>query len=117
MDERCFSGIAASTAGQFGRTAGNRTKAALGRRFQAMKTRPISHKRAAHSRLTGRAFVYLAATFAALGGLLFGYDTGVISGAELFLRKDFPLTTFELEVIVSGVLLGAATGALAGGHF
>src|SRR5690242_8981812 len=61
-------------------------------------------------------FVYLAAMFAALGGLLFGYDTGVISGAELFLRKDFTLTTFALEVIVSGVLAGAAAGAMAGGR-
>jgi sugar porter (SP) family MFS transporter len=64
----------------------------------------------------GRSFVYLAAAFAALGGLLFGYDTGVISGAELFLRKDFTLSTFALEVIVSGVLAGAAAGALAGGR-
>ena len=55
-----------------------------------------------------RAFVYVAAAFAALGGLLFGYDTGVISGAELFLQKDFTLSTFALEVIVSGVLAGAA---------
>src|ERR1700730_16680073 len=63
-----------------------------------------------------RAFVYVAAVFAALGGLLFGYDTGVISGAELFFRKDFTLTTFALEVIVSGVLAGAAVGALGGGR-
>jgi SP family galactose:H+ symporter-like MFS transporter len=63
-----------------------------------------------------RSFVYLAAAFAALGGLLFGYDTGVISGAELFIRKDFMLSTFALEVIVSGVLAGAAAGALAGGR-
>src|SRR5580704_18959570 len=63
-----------------------------------------------------RAFVYLAASFAGLGGLLFGYDTGVISGAELFLKKDFTLSTFALEVIVSGVLAGAAVGALLGGH-
>ncbi len=63
-----------------------------------------------------RRFVYLAAIFAALGGLLFGYDTGVISGAELFIRNDFTLSTFELEVIVSGVLAGAAVGALGGGR-
>src|ERR1700684_594690 len=62
------------------------------------------------------AFVYIAAAFAALGGLLFGYDTGVISGAELFFKNDFTLSTFALEVIVSGVLAGAATGALAGGR-
>ncbi|HSV23441.1 MAG TPA: sugar porter family MFS transporter [Xanthobacteraceae bacterium] len=69
-----------------------------------------------HSQSTGRAFVYIAATFAALGGLLFGYDTGVISGAELFLKNDFTLSTFALEVIVSGVLAGAAVGALLGGR-
>ena len=63
-----------------------------------------------------RAFIYIAAIFAALGGLLFGYDTGVISGAELFLKNDFTLTTFALEVIVSGVLAGAAAGALLGGR-
>jgi sugar porter (SP) family MFS transporter len=68
------------------------------------------------SQPTGRAFVYIAAAIAALGGLLFGYDTGVISGAELFLKNDFTLSTFDLEVIVSGVLAGAAVGALLGGR-
>jgi len=68
------------------------------------------------SQSANRSFVFLAAAFAALGGLLFGYDTGVISGAELFIRKDFTLTTFALEVIVSGVLAGAAVGALGGGR-
>jgi sugar porter (SP) family MFS transporter len=47
---------------------------------------------------------------------LFGYDTGVISGAELFLKKDFVLSTFALELIVSGVLAGAAVGSLVGGR-
>src|ERR1700738_2254088 len=65
---------------------------------------------------SGQAVVYFAAAFAALGGLLFGYDTGVISGAELFLTNDFTLSTFALEVIVSGVLAGAAVGALLGGR-
>ena len=60
--------------------------------------------------------VYLAAISAALGGLLFGYDTGVISGAELFFSKEFGLSTFALEIIVSGVLAGAAIGALVGGR-
>jgi sugar porter (SP) family MFS transporter len=63
-----------------------------------------------------KAIVYLAAASAALGGLLFGYDTGVISGAELFFRNEFSLSTFALEIIVSGVLAGAAIGALIGGR-
>jgi len=63
-----------------------------------------------------RSFVHVVAGIAALGGLLFGYDTGVISGAELFFRHEFALSTFALEVIVSGVLAGATVGALAGGR-
>ncbi len=63
-----------------------------------------------------RNFAFVAAGFAAIGGLLFGYDTGVISGAELFLKDQFVLSTFALELIVSGVLVGAATGALVGGR-
>jgi SP family galactose:H+ symporter-like MFS transporter len=68
------------------------------------------------ARAKGRRFVYVAAAFAGLGGLLFGYDTGVISGAELFFKNDFSLSVFALEIIVSGVLAGAAIGALAGGR-
>jgi sugar porter (SP) family MFS transporter len=48
--------------------------------------------------------------------LLFGYDTGVISGALLFIREDFaPLSDLLQGVIVSFLLVGAVTGALAGG--
>jgi MFS transporter, SP family, galactose:H+ symporter len=68
------------------------------------------------SQPSGGAFVYISAAIAALGGLLFGYDTGVISGAELFLKNDFTLSIVALEVIVSGVLAGAAVGALLGGR-
>lgn len=81
-----------------------------------MSTAKIPQTIAVHSDVQGSKFVYIAAAFAALGGLLFGYDTGVISGAELFFKNDFTLSTFALEVIVSGVLAGAATGALAGGR-
>src|SRR5579863_9698728 len=81
-----------------------------------MSTAKIPQTIAVHSEVRGSKFVYLAAAIAALGGLLFGYDTGVISGAELFFKNDFTLSTFALEVIVSGVLAGAAAGALAGGR-
>jgi hypothetical protein len=50
------------------------------------------------SKQGSRAFVYLAAVFAALGRLLFGYDTREISGAELFFRNEFTLSTFEEEI-------------------
>jgi sugar porter (SP) family MFS transporter len=66
--------------------------------------------------MSNRGFVYTAAGFAALGGLLFGYDTGIISGAALFLKNDFSISTFALELIVSGVLAGAAVGSLTGGR-
>ncbi len=67
---------------------------------------------------TGRrdGFVYLAAGFAALGGLLFGYDTGVISGALIFIRQEFALSAIGQELAVSIVLAGATIGALSGGR-
>jgi SP family galactose:H+ symporter-like MFS transporter len=59
--------------------------------------------------------IYLAAAISALGGLLFGYDTGVISGAILFIRKDFALSPTAVEFVVSCVLVGAVVGAIMGG--
>jgi len=58
-----------------------------------------------------RRFVYIMASIAALGGLLFGFDTGVISGAFLFIRQDFNLNAFTEGFIVSSMLLGAMVGA------
>lgn len=60
-------------------------------------------------------FVYAAVAIAALGGLLFGYDTGVISGALLFLSDEFHLSSTMEEIVVSAVLVGAVLGAAAGG--
>src|SRR5580658_11009560 len=81
-----------------------------------MNTQASAPGASAPTNLASRRFVYLAAAFAGLGGLLFGYDTGVISGAELFFKNDFSLSVFALEVIVSCVLAGAAVGALVGGR-
>ncbi|MBN2478657.1 MAG: sugar porter family MFS transporter [Parachlamydiales bacterium] len=63
------------------------------------------------------AFTLFVAIIAALGGLLFGYNTSVISGAILFLTKDFNLTVFQQEMVVSIILIGALVGAYVGGLF
>ena len=54
--------------------------------------------------------------FGALGGLLFGYDTGVISGALLFIPNDFKLSPFLQGAIVAGLLLGAMIGSAVAGR-
>jgi sugar porter (SP) family MFS transporter len=64
-----------------------------------------------------RPFVLLVASVAALGGLLFGYDTGVISGAILFITKDFALPTKLQEFTISVVLIGCMAGAISAGWF
>ncbi|MFA5085741.1 MAG: MFS transporter, partial [Candidatus Omnitrophota bacterium] len=56
-------------------------------------------------------FVFMTAGIAALAGLLFGYDTGVISGAILFIKDQFKLTSSVVETVVSAVLVGAVIGA------
>jgi sugar porter (SP) family MFS transporter len=60
-------------------------------------------------------FVYVAAAIAAINGALFGYDTGIISGALLYIKQDFALSNFLQELVVSGVLVGAVLGAAVGG--
>ncbi|HBJ9566786.1 sugar porter family MFS transporter [Staphylococcus pseudintermedius] len=47
----------------------------------------------------------------ALGGLLYGYDMGVISGALLYLKDDIPLNAYTEGLVVSSMLVGAIIGA------
>jgi len=60
--------------------------------------------------------IYLVSFIAALAGLLFGFDTGIISGALLFIEQDFTLDTAAKELIVSSVLIGAMIGSLSSGR-
>ncbi|HZY96975.1 MAG TPA: sugar porter family MFS transporter [Candidatus Cybelea sp.] len=62
-----------------------------------------------------RAYVLLVASVAALGGLLFGYDTGVISGAVLFITKDFALPMRLQAFTISVVLIGCIAGSAVAG--
>jgi SP family galactose:H+ symporter-like MFS transporter len=68
-----------------------------------------------HSTEGNPRIVYVVAALSALGGMLFGYDTGVISGAILFIRQDFALSEFTVGLVVSAVLIGAVIGAAIGG--
>jgi len=64
-----------------------------------------------------RRFVQIVAGTAALAGLLFGFDTGVISGAILFIKGAFGLTPLAEEVLVSAALVGAVCGSTLSGRF
>ena len=62
-------------------------------------------------------FLTKLTVIATLGGLLFGYDTGVISGALLYMKDDLHLSSFAEATVVSSLLFpGAALGALFGGR-
>jgi sugar porter (SP) family MFS transporter len=60
-------------------------------------------------------YAYLVAAVAALGGMLFGYDIGVISGAENLLKAHWHLSAGSEELAVSAVLIGAILGGIVGG--
>ena len=67
-------------------------------------------------REAGNGLLVRISVIAAIGGLLFGYDTGVISGALLFIKDDLHAGQFEQQAIVSVLLIGAMVGALASGY-
>lgn len=60
-------------------------------------------------------FTWFVCVMAALSGLLFGLDIGVIAGALPFLSKDLHISNHEQEWVVSSMMFGAAIGALAAG--
>jgi sugar porter (SP) family MFS transporter len=60
-------------------------------------------------------FILRLALIAALGGFLFGYDTGVISGALLYIEPDLHPSGFEAQAFVGALLVGAVVGAAISG--
>jgi sugar porter (SP) family MFS transporter len=67
-------------------------------------------------RESGNGLLLRICSIAAIGGLLFGYDTGVISGALLYIKGDLHAGQLAQEWIVSSLLVGAILGAIASGY-
>ncbi|MGH2510110.1 MAG: MFS transporter, partial [Ktedonobacteraceae bacterium] len=56
-------------------------------------------------------YIYRIASVAALGGLLFGFDTAIINGALLFLKRQFGWKDWQTEIAASSVLVGCIAGS------
>lgn len=79
------------------------------------KSNRTKNNRNKESEKGNKAFIFVVAALAALNGLLFGFDTGVISGALLYIKQDFNLNSTMQEVVTSAVLVGAMIGAAVSG--
>lgn len=66
---------------------------------------------------SSKIYVLIIVAVAAIGGLLFGFDTSIIAGATPFIQKTFVAEHWELELVVSFCVLGAFFGALTSGYF
>ncbi|CAN9512150.1 unnamed protein product [Ophioblennius macclurei] len=63
----------------------------------------------------GRSMVLLTSGVSTLGGLVFGYELGIISGALLQLKREFSLSCVQQEALVSSLLIGALLASVVGG--
>jgi major inositol transporter-like SP family MFS transporter len=81
-----------------------------------LRSRKVGNSTATGSREDPRTFLFRLTMIASLGGLLFGFDTGVIAGALVYLQEDFQLTAVTEGLVVTSLLFpGATAGALLGG--
>jgi sugar porter (SP) family MFS transporter len=60
-------------------------------------------------------FIWKVSLIAGLGGILYGFDMGIIAAALIFVRSTFSLSTHMEEIVVSVVLVGSMLGAVVGG--
>lgn len=63
----------------------------------------------------GSSLLLLASVVSTLGGLVFGYELGIISGALLLLKAEFGLSCVQQEALVSSLLIGALLASIVGG--
>src|SRR5262252_2644453 len=75
-----------------------------------MNLAALTNAAAQTPRGSGR-YVYLPALVVAIGGLLFGFDTAVINGAIVFIKRQFLLSASQTEIAASSLLLGCVIGA------
>ncbi|MBK2357742.1 sugar porter family MFS transporter [Francisella hispaniensis] len=66
---------------------------------------------------SSKLYVVIIVAVAAIGGLLFGFDTSIIAGATPFIQREFMAEHWQLEMVVSFCVLGAFFGALMSGYF
>jgi sugar porter (SP) family MFS transporter len=64
-----------------------------------------------------RTYIWMVAIVAAISGFLLGFDTAVINGALVFLRRQFGLSNLQTEIAASSLLLGCLLGAAIAGIF
>lgn len=83
---------------------------------EPLNTRPAAESHLVELTPQGLRRVRVWGVSIAIGSFLFGFDTGIISGALLFMREDFALTSFQQGSVVSILLLGAVIGALTCGN-
>lgn len=67
---------------------------------------PAGNPGPSRQRGSGGRFVWFVVGIAALGELLFGYDTGIISAALLYIGDEFRLGSFGKEIVTSAILIG-----------
>jgi len=87
----------------------------LGTSLSKMTSNTTGKNNTISSRNCPSAFVLQITAVASLGGILFGYDLGVISGALPQLMETFDLTRVQQEICVSILYLGGGIGAALGG--
>jgi MFS transporter, SP family, galactose:H+ symporter len=75
----------------------------------------VAELRSSSAPHVNRGFILRVSSIAALGGVLYGYDMGIIAAAEIFVKRSFALSTVVEELVVSIVLAGAMIGAIVGG--
>jgi len=75
----------------------------------------IDQKSLTKSNMSRNAFLIMIVAVSSLGGLLFGYDTGVINGAQFYLSKYFALDAAAEGFVVGSALIGCFAGALIAG--